>query len=169
MKNYRFVISPRRVDDPRSAAYLTDAHTLGLTGVSSLRCHDLYFVEGELSEADLQRLAVELLSDPVTQDFAYSCLAEPQPRSRGQSPLSPSPFPLIVEVALRPGVTDPVAEQIVRGARELGIAGVNRASTGLRFEIGVEVINKKDHHREHREHGVQDKVEQRVNRKNSQL
>jgi phosphoribosylformylglycinamidine synthase len=41
----------------------------------------------------------------------------------------------IIEVALRPGVTDPVAEQIVRAAHELGFDGVHRASTGLRFLV----------------------------------
>jgi phosphoribosylformylglycinamidine synthase II len=131
MKNYRFVISPRRTDDPRSAGYLADAHALGLTSVSGLRCHDLYFIEGQLSEADLQRLAVELLSDPVTQNYAFTCQTDQAESSFASG---------VVEVALRPGVTDPVAEQIVRGARELGIAGVERASTGLRFEIVVEGI-----------------------------
>ena len=147
MKNYRFVISPRRTDDPRSAGYLADAHALGLTSVSGLRCHDLYFIEGapaagELSQADLQRLAVELLSDPVTQDYAFTCQTDQAVSSSASS---------VVEVALRPGVTDPVAEQIVRGARELGISGVERASTGLRFEIVVEGKNKEVHHGEHGE------------------
>ena len=150
MKNYRFVISPRRTDDPRSAGYLADAHALGLTSVSGLRCHDLYFIEGQLSEADLQRLAVELLSDPVTQDYAYTCLTDQA---------APSSASGVVEVALRPGVTDPVAEQIVRGARELGIAGVERASTGLRFEIVVEGKNKEIHHREHGEHREEENQE----------
>jgi phosphoribosylformylglycinamidine synthase II len=129
MENYRFVISPRRTDDPRSAAYLADAHALGLTAVTGLRCHDLYFIEGQLTQADLERLAVELLSDPVTQRYTFTCLTN-------GATLPPASG--VVEVALRPGVTDPVAEQIVRGARLLGIAGVARASTGLRFEIDVD-------------------------------
>ncbi|MEO5886445.1 MAG: phosphoribosylformylglycinamidine synthase subunit PurL, partial [Anaerolineales bacterium] len=40
---------------------------------------------------------------------------------------------VILEVALRPGVTDPIAEQIVRAARELNLHGVQRAATGQRF------------------------------------
>jgi phosphoribosylformylglycinamidine (FGAM) synthase PurS component len=102
MKNYRFVVSPRRPDDPRSAAYLADAHALGLTSVSGLRCHDLYFIEGQLSEADLERLAVELLSDPVTQEYRYMCLTD-----QAATPATAG----VVEVALRPGVTDPVASR----------------------------------------------------------
>ncbi len=41
----------------------------------------------------------------------------------------------IVEVALRPGVTDPVAGQILHAAHILGLAGVQAASTGLRFAL----------------------------------
>jgi phosphoribosylformylglycinamidine synthase len=41
----------------------------------------------------------------------------------------------VIETALRPGVTDPVAEQIVRCARMLGIAAVQRAATGKRFVV----------------------------------
>ncbi len=147
MNNYRFVISPRQTDDPRSAGYLADAHALGLTSVSRLRCHDLYFIEGQLSPDDLQRLAVELLSDPVTQTFTFTHIAHPSTptlHNPEQPPLAPIPYSL-VEVALRPGVTDPVAEQIVRAAHELGIVGVERASTGLRFEIELgekEEINR---------------------------
>jgi phosphoribosylformylglycinamidine synthase len=40
-----------------------------------------------------------------------------------------------VEVALRPGVTDPVAEQVVRAAHELKLTGVHRAATGQRFVL----------------------------------
>jgi phosphoribosylformylglycinamidine synthase len=50
------------------------------------------------------------------------------------SPLStPEDDAVILEVSLRPGVTDPVAEQIVRAAHEIDIDGVHRAATGQRF------------------------------------
>ncbi len=42
---------------------------------------------------------------------------------------------IILEIALRPGVTDPVAEQLVRAAHELGLNGVQRAATGQRFVL----------------------------------
>ncbi|CAG0948710.1 Phosphoribosylformylglycinamidine synthase [Anaerolineae bacterium] len=114
-----FVISPRASRDPRAAGLLADAHALGFTHLTQMQVHDLYFVEGDLSQTDRQRLATELLSDPIAQ--TYSLRGE-QPNDAG-----------VIERALRPGVTDPVAEQIVRGAHELGIVGVERAATGQRF------------------------------------
>ncbi len=140
---YRFVVQPRlksdcnqspRADeplDPRSAAYLSDAHALGLEGVEQIQCHDLFFIEGRLSEGDLERLAVRLLSDPLTQSVTWTALNHHHEETQGDTRTGQHQ----IEVALRPGVTDPVAEQIVRAAQVLGITGVHRASTGQRFLI----------------------------------
>jgi len=73
---------------------------------------DLYFIEGQLSQEMSQQLALKLLSDPVTQDVSWIELPSPLSKPEDDS--------VILEVALRPGVTDPVAEQIVRAAHELG-------------------------------------------------
>jgi phosphoribosylformylglycinamidine synthase len=45
----------------------------------------------------------------------------------------------LVEVALRPGVTDPVAEEALRAARELGIEGIEAISTGESFDIETDL------------------------------
>ncbi len=127
---YRFIVSPRQPNDPRSAGLLADAHHLGLKDLYGLECHDLYFIQGILDEEDLRRIACELLSDPITQTAQWGRLnitqALPQPDP-------PSGSAHLVEVALRPGVTDPVAEQILRASHLLGISGVKRASTGQRY------------------------------------
>lgn len=126
MPIYRFVIRSHQ-PDPRSAGFLSDAHALGFHHLQRLECQDLYFIEGQLSPEEAWQLALALLSDPVTQAVESSMLnVESQNRLNSQ----PS---TVIEVALRPGVTDPVAEQIVRAAHELGFEGVKRAATGLRF------------------------------------
>ena len=108
--------------DPRAAGLLADAHALGFSHLTGIDCHDLYFIAGELSPTDRNRLATELLCDSLAQTF---CWREELPGAEGQ----------VIETALRPGVTDTVAEQIVRGARELGITSVAHAATGQRFVI----------------------------------
>jgi phosphoribosylformylglycinamidine (FGAM) synthase PurS component len=122
------VVSPRanhNAADARSAGLLRDAHSLGLSRLSAIECHDLYFVEGHLSPAEQERMALELLSDPVTQTAAW--------RESGGAPSALGGY--VLEVALRPGVTDPVAEQITRAARVLGLGGVTRAATGQRYVV----------------------------------
>ncbi|GAB4401585.1 MAG: phosphoribosylformylglycinamidine synthase subunit PurL [Anaerolineales bacterium] len=120
----RFVTSPLQ-KDPRAADILASAHALGFHQLKRAECHDLYFIESQLSQEELQQLALKLLSDPVTQTITWNELP---------APLSTSdPDSVILEVSLRPGVTDPVAAEIVRAAHELGFTSVRRAATGQRF------------------------------------
>ncbi|HPH97891.1 MAG TPA: phosphoribosylformylglycinamidine synthase subunit PurL [Anaerolineaceae bacterium] len=127
----RFTVRPLNAQDPRSRGCLADAHALGITSAQAIHCSDFYFIEGDLSEADLQRLAAELLCNPVTQRAEWKPAgAAPAPLPQGVS---------LVEVALRPGVTDPVAEELVRAAAVLGVAGVKRAASGQRYEIEGQV------------------------------
>ena len=132
--------------DPRSAGFLHDAHALGLTSVTNLECSDLYYIEGQVSKLDLKRLAMELLSDPISQVAQWSKLT-----SDNIFPSQGGMGKWIVEVALRPGVTDPVAAQIVRASRVLGIPGVGQASTGQHFVIsGVGLTEPELHLLSHR-------------------
>ncbi len=125
MPVYRFIVRFQRADDPRSVGLLADARALGLTALACIQCQDLFFIEGQLSPDECQQLARSLLIDPLTQSFDW--------RELPASPADPPPGALIVEVALRPGVTDPVADEIVRAAHQLGLTGVRRAATGLRY------------------------------------
>lgn len=129
MNIYRFVVRFNQ-PDPRSAGYLADARALGFHNLQRLECHDLYFIEGQLSQEECRQLALKLLSDPVVQTAEYSMLD-----IRVSNTRMTSGEPSVVEVAYRPGVTDPVAHEIVRAAQELGFKGVQRAATGLRFEV----------------------------------
>ena len=131
---YRFLIKPTTVNDPRSLGYTSDAHTLGFTQFKQVECHDLIFIRGRLTDDDVRTLADQLLRDPVTQSIEFSRLPSP-PASQNQKPNKASSDHKMLEVMLRPGVTDPVAEQIVRAARLLGVTGIEAASTGLRFFI----------------------------------
>ncbi len=126
MPIYRF-ITQSKISEPRAGIYLADAHALGFNSLRRIRCHDLYFIEGQLSEETCRQLALYLLSDPVTQTVSWDEVPAP--------PTPPEPDTVILEVSLRPGVTDPVAEQIVRAAHELGLDGVHRAATGSSFQV----------------------------------
>ncbi len=127
MPVYRFVVRFNQKDDPRSLALLGDARALGFRQLKLITCCELYFIEGQLSQDECKRLALELLIDPVAQTASWSELPD------AKTDLEPTD--MIIEVALRPGVTDPVADEIVRAAGELGIGNVHRASTGFRYLV----------------------------------
>ena len=124
MPIYKFLVH-NKTNDPRNGGYLNDAHALGFQHLQSIQVQDLYFIEGQLSQEVLQQLALKLLTDPVTQSAIWTEVSTPLS--------SPEDDAVILEVALRPGVTDPVAEQLVRAACELNLHGVHRAATGHRF------------------------------------
>ena len=124
LPTYRFIVSHHADHDHHSHALLQAAQKLGFTELLSLTCHDIYFIQGELSTADKSQIATKLLSDPVVQHW----LAEDESLLHDKNDQ-------LIEIALRPGVTDPVAEQITRAAKEIGINTVTQVATGQRFVI----------------------------------
>ena len=65
------------VPDGRVADLLAQIAQLGLDQVRSVRVSDLYFLRGELTPSDLERLATELLADPVVEGFHIVTLPAP--------------------------------------------------------------------------------------------
>jgi len=132
MPIYKYLVH-NKTNDPRNGGHLKDAHALGFWHLKSIQVQDLFFIEGQLSQEELPQLALKLLSDPVTQSASWIELS-----SEGNSTSNPQEDSVTLEVALRPGVTDPVAEQLVRAAHELNLHGVQRAATGQRFVLCLE-------------------------------
>jgi phosphoribosylformylglycinamidine synthase len=134
---YRFIIKSRFTDDPRSFSLLSDTRSLGLDRVKNINCQDIFYLAGDLSDADVALLGARLLSDPLTQEFEITKII-------GQNILEDNTQPgeFIVEVALHPGVTDPVAEQIVRASHVLGVHGVAHAATGQRYVLQGERLDE---------------------------
>ena len=123
MPVYKFIVQFIS-QDPRSASVMKEAQALGFRALQEITIRDIYFIEGQLSQEDCKQLTLKLLTDPVTQSASWMEIP---------NPAAPGAGAVILEVALRPGVTDPVAEQIVRAAHELGFDRVERAATGQRF------------------------------------
>jgi len=110
--------------DGRVADLLSHVAQLGLDGVRRARVSDLYFLRGDLLPSDVDRLANELLVDPVVE--AYRCRP-------ANAPPAPEEAGMVVEVGYRPGVTDLVAWHLFRRARLLGIGSVEATATGSRY------------------------------------
>lgn len=132
---------PKRKNDPRSNGYLADVRALGITGVEEIICNDLYFIRGIVNLNQVSRLAGELLHDPVTHEVETYIINTSAESHEVITQMTASHG--MIDVALRPGVTDPVADQIVRAAELLGIDGINAASTGLRFFVKGEGVSEK--------------------------
>ncbi len=127
---YRFEVQPSISKDPRSLGYLNDAHASSHDQIISIHCSDLYFLRGRLNQDQLAEIAERILHDPVTQQVhwqEYSISTEEASQVSTQE--------MLVEVTYRPGVTDPVSQQLLRATRMINNYEVDAASSGQRFVV----------------------------------
>jgi phosphoribosylformylglycinamidine (FGAM) synthase-like enzyme/phosphoribosylformylglycinamidine (FGAM) synthase PurS component len=117
--------------DARASGLLHDIAALGIAGVNDIRIDDLYFLAGELDDIALEQICTSLLCDPVVEAYTWQALDDDGNISAAGS----AGGIWVVEVALRPGVTDSVAESLVRAAQVAGITGLRQAATGRRYEL----------------------------------
>ncbi len=115
-----------RGDDPRGHALLADAHAMGYQSLHSVTISDLIFFRGSIGSG-LRDDLVALLVDPLLQTSTWSrnCGVE------GETDL-------MVETVLLPGVTDAVAEQLLRVARGKRWP-LHDVVTGRRIELRGEI------------------------------
>ncbi len=126
---YRIVIAPSDVAfDGHGRALLDQAHLLGVAQLTAIHTQQLFFLEGTLTLEDTLRLGQVLLLDPVTETLQVERWS---PAAKDETSVH-SPY-TVVETTYLPGVTDPPADNLVRAARRLGIAGLQRAAAGERF------------------------------------
>lgn len=131
MDNYRIEVWYRKgVFDPGSQGLCGDILDLGIKGIARAEIGSIFLIKGTLSPANLQKVARELLVDPVTQDFYAGKRALP----RGA---------VSVEVWFKDGVTDTVGETARKGMADLGIAGEFSVSTAKRYLLYGKNISKK--------------------------
>jgi phosphoribosylformylglycinamidine synthase subunit PurSL len=119
---HRIEVRPRpQAGDPRGEAARRDAASLGLTAVPErIDTASVFLIEGDLAERELERIARELLADPVTEE---SIIGASRPKAAA-----------IIEVHPLPGVMDPDAESIEQAVRAMLGKGVE-VRTGRRYDF----------------------------------
>jgi phosphoribosylformylglycinamidine synthase len=98
----------------------------GMKKAPKVKYSQIYRIEGELTAADAQTIAAKLLTDPVTDTYVIRTADEAagtrQQKGRHE-----------IGVWLKHGVTDTVAESVLKAVRDLGIAGELKVKTGHKF------------------------------------
>lgn len=115
------------LEDWRGQALLSDAAALGMAHVGRVEVADLYFLAGHLDEQAVDRIAQELLSDPVVTAYRIIALDRSQPAAGAED--------WWVEVCLLPGVTDPEAESVLAAAGRIGVEGLEAAASATRYRL----------------------------------
>lgn len=122
MTIHRIEVRPSsEAGDPRGAAACQSARIASLAAQPEVvHAAAIYLIEGDLDDAEIHRVANELLSHPVTE---HAVVGASEPRADA-----------LVEVHSQPGVMDPDAEAVELGVRSLlGVEVTVR--TGRRFDV----------------------------------
>ncbi len=124
----RIQVVPRQATNDRTI--LHNARRLGIQGLTGVRTVQVYFLSLHPGAEHLRTLCAFLLADPVTQEAHW---LDRDPGPPGPAPGGPDDTH-VIEVALRPGVTNVVAQELERGLVELGLPPC-RVATALRYEL----------------------------------
>ncbi len=125
MKQWRFEVSNSSgFPDVYGQGIFEDIKELGITSVQSVHSAMVYLIDADFDEAFAKRVAEELLTDQVSQEYYIGrsvCPAGPVEAS-------------ILEVHLKSGVTDPVAESVTTALNDMGV-NPEMVRTGRKFII----------------------------------
>ncbi len=123
---HRVEVRPRAGQiDPKGQAVLRQAQALGLPRPTHVEHASVYLLQGAIDAPLAQRIASELLADPVVQEWGLTLAGSPTAAPRGDA---------LVEVHPQAGVTDPAAESVEAAVRTLFGVEV-RVRTGDRYDI----------------------------------
>jgi phosphoribosylformylglycinamidine (FGAM) synthase PurS component len=119
---YVIEVAPQKhIPDSAGTGLEHDCHAAGLKGVGKVRVSQLYRLIGNLSASEQERIARDLLTDPVIQESRDGALS---PKNG-----------LSIDVWFKPGVTDVVGESVLKGIQDLGIKGISSVRTGSRYQL----------------------------------
>ncbi|MBL7141436.1 MAG: phosphoribosylformylglycinamidine synthase subunit PurS, partial [Planctomycetes bacterium] len=121
--------------DAHGHGVLAEVRDLGIAGVEAVESSRLFYLDTDAPAEAVERVAAELLTDPVVEQYA---LADGAPRPVRAGPHDPRPA---VTVRRKPGVMDPVAGSTLQAAADMGVA-VRRCATARRYYFTGEATRR---------------------------
>jgi len=119
---YRVEIrSKESFGDPHAQTVFNQVRELGMDSVTGVRSARLFFLVGQFSQADATRIADELLSDPVIEEYRVGSNGAPADAA-------------LIEVHLKAGVMDPVAASAEKAVTDMGLQ-IEGIRTARRYEL----------------------------------
>jgi len=119
------VATKEGVVDATARGALASLREFGLRDIEDVKAVQVYLLEGDLDRPAADRIARELLHDPVSQEYRLMPATEPPPAPPGAQ---------AVLVFKRPGVMDPVEQSALKAMADLGFRA-RRVRTGMRYVV----------------------------------
>lgn len=124
---WRVDVTPRGYElDSEGKDVLANAKDLRIQGLERIRTGWIFWLPEQTEEIQVRLLAESLLADPIEHHYLVS---SPEKRVPGLHPEARWE----VEVRNKPGVTDTTAENLQRGAEDLGVMLADKPQTGRTY------------------------------------
>jgi phosphoribosylformylglycinamidine synthase II len=132
VKQWRFeVFSRAGFADVQGNTILQDIKELGIDSVEAVQFARVYLIEADFDKEFAERLAKELLADPVCEEYYIG-------RSKAPAGLARA---TLIEVHLKSGVTDPVAQSVTAAIADMGVR-VGNVRTARKYILLGEINQK---------------------------
>ncbi len=116
MTQWRFEIFNRPgFSDVHGNGVLEEIRELGFTSIEAVQSAKVFLIEADFDRTFADRVAKELLSDPVCEEYYIGRSSAPAGLARAT----------LIEVHLKSGVTDPVAESVTAAISDMGVPGAH--------------------------------------------
>ena len=111
MKQWRIeVFNKAGFPDVQGASVLADIKEFGIGAAEAVQFARVYIIEADFEKDFADRLAKELLADPVCEEYYIGRSGAPAGLAKAT----------LMEVHLKSGVTDPVAESVTSAMNDMG-------------------------------------------------
>jgi len=112
VSQWRFeVFSRSGFSDVHGQSVLEDIKELGVTVVQAVQSAKVFLIEADFDDDFARRVARELLADPVCEEYYMGRSGPPAGLARAT----------LIEVHLKSGVTDPVAQSVMAAIADMGV------------------------------------------------
>ena len=116
MKQWRFEIFNRPgFSDVHGSSVLEDIKEIGIDTVEAVQSAKVFLIEADFDGDFAKQVGKELLTDPVCEEYYIGRSAAPAGLAKAT----------LIEVHLKSGVTDPVAESVTTAMTDMGAAPDN--------------------------------------------
>jgi len=116
VKQWRFEVFNRSdFSDVQGTSVLEDIRELGISSVQVVQSAKVFLIEADFDKDFAKRLAQELLADPVCEEYYIGRSGPPAGLAKAT----------LIEVHLKSGVTDPVAESVMAALDDMGVKADN--------------------------------------------
>ncbi len=132
MKQWRVEVFNRSgFSDVHGKSILEDINELGISSVQVVQSAKVFLIEADFDKDFAKRVAHELLTDPICEEYYIGRSSAPAGLAKAT----------LIEVHLKSGVTDPVAESVMTAIADMGIKA-DHVRTARKYVLLGEITEK---------------------------